>query len=60
MTQPLPTFRIHFSHTTDEGVKHTTRDIDAESPGAAEAALVKSFKPDPISIAKVKRVRENA
>lgn len=60
MTQPLPTFRVHYSITSLNGVERKSVDIPAATPAEAAALITTRHKPRPVAIGKIKRVKEKA
>jgi uncharacterized membrane protein len=53
-------FRVHYSITTLRGIERQHADVSADNADAAAAQVTARFKPRPIFIAKVKRVKEAA
>lgn len=58
MTQPLPTFRVHYSITSLNGLERKSVDVPAATPDQAAALIATRHKPRPVAIAKIKRVKE--
>ncbi|MFA5897912.1 MAG: hypothetical protein WC829_02245 [Hyphomicrobium sp.] len=54
----LTRFRVHFDMTSLAGVTTQTREVLAASPSEAEAMVRNLFKPKPIDVHKVKKLRE--
>lgn len=54
----MPMFRVHYDLQSIAGVVTEHRDVEAATPDEAAAIVANTFKPKPIAVHKVKKLRE--
>lgn len=54
----MPMFRVHYDLTSINGTLTEHRDVEALTPDEAAALVANLFKPKPIAVHKVKKLRE--